>query len=237
MSQPQAPQPSLPPPALRKGGDNFASDVDFVQGGQRDTRLLMRDAGLDRNSSVLDWGCGPGRLLWGVLSELGEVRRYVGVDVEKRAIDWARDNIVHSWVEFIRVDAQNDRYNPDGFLGPRIPVNRDSVDVFYAYSVFSHMLLEDTSAYLGEVRRVLSTDGRAFVTAFVEDGVEDCVENPEGYGQLSWEGRLHCVRYDRAFFDRLVADAGLEIVGFVHGEETDGQSRYILAQPSVGQHR
>jgi hypothetical protein len=39
------------------------------------------------------------------------------------------------------------------------------------------------------------------------------------------------VRFDRRFFEGLVAGAGLEVEDFTHGQETDGQSLYILRRP------
>jgi len=90
---------------------------------------------------------------------------------------------------------------------------------------------EDTAAYLGEVSRLLKPGGRAFVTAFVEEGVPDVEENPAGYGPLEWSGPLHCVRFDKAFFEGMVRAAGLEVDSLEHGQETDGQSLYILRKP------
>ena len=58
--------------------------------------------------------------------------------------------------------------------------------------------------------------------------MEPCVENPEGYGPLEWLGRLHCVRYDRAHYESLVAATGLAVDRFEYGRETDGQSMYVL---------
>ena len=102
------------------------------------------------------------------------------------------------------------------------------MDVFYAYSVFSHMSDEDTSAYLQLIAQALSPEGKAFVTCFVEEGVSGWEENPEGYGPLEWKGRLHCTRFDRRHFEEHVAAAGMAVDRFVYGRETDGQSLYVL---------
>jgi hypothetical protein len=55
------------------------------------------------------------------------------------------------------------------------------------------------------------------------------VENPQDYLKLDWRGPLHCVRFDRDFFESLLSTAGLRVDRFEHGQETDGQSMYVLA--------
>jgi hypothetical protein len=92
------------------------------------------------------------------------------------------------------------------------------------------MLADDTLGYLTLIGEVLAPGGAAWVTCFVEEGVEPCVENPEGYGPLEWKGALHCVRFERGHFEDLVERAGLVVDRFVHGRETDGQSEYVLTR-------
>jgi hypothetical protein len=89
------------------------------------------------------------------------------------------------------------------------------------------MVTEGVRAYLNEFRRVLVPGGRAFLTAFVESGVPPMSINPPDYLR-AWSGPLHCVRYDREFFEVLVAEAGFRLEHFVHGQETDGQSAVYL---------
>ena len=55
----------LPPIELRMGGAHFREDSDFVAAAIRDVALLQRHAGLTRESRLLDWGCGAGRLAVG----------------------------------------------------------------------------------------------------------------------------------------------------------------------------
>lgn len=210
------------------GGAHFRSDQKFVAGAVRDVRRLVRRAGLTVESSLLDWGCGAGRLVVGVKKELGHVRDYHGVDVQPELLNWAADNLSDEHTRFTLVDQHNERYNPGGEATYDIPAEADSVDVLYSYSVFSHMLTDDVRGYAGTIARILATEGRAFMTAFVEEGVPDCEENPEDYLKLEWKGPLHCVRFDRRFFESQLYDAGLAVDEFVHGRETDGQSLYIL---------
>lgn len=218
----------LPPARLRMGGAHFRKDADFIEAGVRDVRLLRRRAGLTRKSRLLDWGCGAGRLAIGVKHLLGNVEDYHGVDVQPELLYWARDNLTDAHTRFTLVDQKNARYNPHGDETHDIPAGPGSVDVLYSYSVFSHMTTPDVAGYAATIARILAPQGRALMTAFVEDGVPDCVENPTGYRSLEWKGALHCIRFNRRFFEDTLYDAGLCVDEFVHGRETDGQSMYVL---------
>lgn len=227
----------LPPVPLRAGGVHFRANDDFVTAARAEARRLVDLAGLDEDSRVLDLGCGAGRLAIGIVAEVGPIRSYCGVDVGAPVMAWCARHLATRvpCLEFRRVDVRNERYNPTGVEmghGYRLPVEDASVDIVHAYSLFSHMVAADVAAYLGEIRRVLAEGGRAVVTAFVEDDVAEQAINPAGYGARTWRGALHCVRFERRYFDALLADAGLRTVDFRHGGETDGQSLYVLAPGS-----
>jgi SAM-dependent methyltransferase len=222
----------LPPRSLRWCGEEFKDDAYYLKSARLEAQRLERHAGLSKSSRVLDVGCGPGRLAIGILSELGELN-YTGLDVSRAAIDWCRQHIEreHPSFRFLHVDIANERYNPDGRAldsQARLPLEDASVDVVNLYSVFSHMSYGDIVNYLAELRRVISPNGHAFLTAFVEEKVPNYSVNPPGYLE-SWSGALHCVRFQREFFDGMLEEAGFQVAGFEHGRETNGQSAFYLA--------
>ncbi len=224
----------LPPAVYRMGGAHFRSNDSFVASACAEVARLQDLIGLTPSSRLLDWGCGSGRLAIGIAETMGRIELYHGVDIQDHLVDWAQRHIgVRDGFEFTHVDLANPRYNPSGLAERTIPGESGGYDGFYAYSVFSHLLGDDSTAYLGELSRLLRPGGKAFITAFVEDDVPNQEENPHGYGPLEWSGPLHCVRYNRAFFDTLVAEAGLEVERLDHGQETDGQSLYILRKPEA----
>lgn len=212
------------------GGKHFKNDKAFIKTSVRDVKRLEKYCGLNEESALLDWGCGAGRLAIGVKEhkDLGQVRDYHGVDVQADLITWAQENLAGPGFRFTYVDVSNERYNPDGSPERTLSADPSSVDVFYAYSVFSHMNPDDTAGYLDLLGQTLTPSGKAFVTCFVEEDVADWEENPPGYGPLEWKGRLHCTRFKRQFFESLVNNAGLAVDRFEYGLETDGQSLYIL---------
>ena len=220
----------LPPGKYRMGGKHFKNDDAFIRTAVRDVKRLERLADLTENSRLLDWGCGAGRLAIGIREHYksGRIADYHGVDVQPDLISWARDNLTAPGYRFTCVDVANERYNPAGLPDRTIAADPGTVDVFYAYSVFSHMNDDDTPAYLKLIGEALSDNGKAFVTCFVEEGVSDWEENPENYGPLEWKGRLHCTRFSRRHFEDHVSAAGMAVDRFVSGRETDGQSLYVL---------
>lgn len=224
---------ALPPPETRQGGHHFKDDAAFLAAGRRDARRLQETFGVTTQTRVLDVGCGNGRLAIGLLAQVGEMCAYTGVDVAPRSIAWCRRHITteHPGIRFVHVDVANARYNPAGrrlSAGYRLPLPDRSVDVIHLYSVFSHMEPEDVRVYLREFSRLLADGGGVFLTAFVEDDVEPVTVNPAGYGPLRWSGELHCVRYERGFFTRLVDAAGLRIDRFHHRSDVDWQSAIVL---------
>jgi SAM-dependent methyltransferase len=223
----------LPPTVYRMGGAHFRRDDAFLSSAVTDVSRLETWIGLGPSSRLLDWGCGAGRLAVGIVETMGRIEHYHGVDVQAHLVDWAQRHLGdRAGFTFTHVDQANPRYNPRGSAERTIPGESGGYDCFYAYSVFSHLTADDTAAYLGEVSRLLAPGGKAFVTVFVEEDVPDEEENPVGYGPLRWRGRLHCVRYERGFFEHMVRGAGLEIESHEHGKETDGQSLYVLSKGS-----
>ena len=220
--------PVLPPGKYRMGGKHFKNDRAFIRTAVADVQRLERYCGLTTDSALLDWGCGAGRLAVGVREHLTRIRDYHGVDVQPELIDWAQANLAGPGFRFTCVDVSNERYNPDGSKERTVAADPGAVDVFYAYSVFSHMNDEDTPAYLALIGEALAPSGKAMVTCFVEEEVPGWEENPDGYGPLDWKGRLHCTRFDRRHFEDHVRNAGLAVDRFEYGQETDGQSLYVL---------
>ena len=228
----------LPPARLRQGGAHFEDDRAFLAGGCRDVEKIDAAFGLGVSSSLLDVGCGVGRLPIGLLAKSLDVAEYVGIDVDRRSIKWCGRHLqaAQPRFRFEHLDVANARYNKRGARlsqSFRLPLEAGRFDVIYLYSVFSHMESGDVQVYLREFRRLLKPSGGVYLTAFLEEGVPDVEVNPPGYGPLSWEGPLHCVRYSVDFFREMTEDAGLAISRIDHGTETDGQTAVCLT-PSRG---
>ena len=226
----------LPPKALRLGSMAQRDDVHYVRYARGSVKLLAERCGLSPQSTLLDIGCGPGRLLIGALSLYGAIEEYVGLDVNKPAIEWASGHLADAHhITFHWMDILNQRYNPKGTTintdnaEIMFPVPAARFDVVALFSVFSHMYLQDIGAYLKEIGRILTPSGKVFLTLFVEEGVPAEEENPPGYLN-QWSGPLHCVRINRQRFEESVDESGLMIDAYRYRHMSSGQSSYVLSR-------
>lgn len=109
-------------------------------------------AGLQDGMSIIDLGCGSGRLA----TVLGRSLRigYLGTDVVPSLIEYARKRSPKDY-RFV-LHRSLSLPSPDG-----------SVDMVCAFSVFTHLFHEETYLYLADSLRVLRPGGRV-VFSFLE---------------------------------------------------------------------
>jgi len=141
----------LPPARLRVQVSPQAADASyFLRSGREQAELLrsiLREGGtsIEALGSILDWGCGCGRILrhW---TGLSPKTRVCGCDINPKAVDWCRSHL-----DFAEV-AVNE-------LAPPLPYPAESFDFVYALSVFTHLSEELQHAWMRECQRVLKPEG------------------------------------------------------------------------------
>lgn len=176
----------LPPRRL-----NFVGSHDFERVGQEFFQLFKTLGGLKPSDSVLDIGCGIGRMALPLSSYLTE-GRYEGFDIDRRGISWCQQNLTKRFphFRFQYVDLYNPYYNKKGKLKSStfaFPYEEASFDFVFATSVFTHMLPEDTAHYLEEIARVLKPGGTAFLTFFLLNSeIKGRMEKGEGNCQFRY---------------------------------------------------
>jgi SAM-dependent methyltransferase len=121
-------------------------------------REVLIQFGLEPDDYVVDVGCGSGRLAK-PLSEFLE-GRYLGIDVVPDLVDFARELVGRPDWRFEVTE------------GIAIPEADCRADMVAFFSVFTHLLHEQTYTYLAEARRVLKPGG-TIVFSFHEFAVHD----------------------------------------------------------------
>lgn len=128
------------------------------------------------DSTILDLGCGCGRLALPICAYLGQTGSYIGVDVWREGIDWCRENIAGTSerMRFHTVESNNNYYFNDATSTAANDyslrfIDDASVDIAFAISLFTHLRRQDALAYLKDISRVLKPGGLAYVTGFIID--------------------------------------------------------------------
>jgi ubiquinone/menaquinone biosynthesis C-methylase UbiE len=131
--------------ALSVGGN-------FEGVGQAELNILQH-VGLQSGMSVLDLGCGSGRLAV-ALGNSGLKLDYLGTDVVQDLLNYAKSKTP----DYYRFALHREL---------SIPSQDSSIDLACAFSVFTHLLHHETYIYLEEIRRVLKPEGH-LVFSFLE---------------------------------------------------------------------
>jgi SAM-dependent methyltransferase len=196
--------------------------TEYLEGGRAaalELEAALAPQHLGDFASVLDFGCGPGRVLSHVRALVPDARRLVGVDVDPEAIAWAQ---AHS--RRLTFAPSNAR--------PPLPFGDAEFSLVYSISVLSHLDEAAQDAWLAELARVLVPGGVALLSihgvsaheAFRSGAVQTAWCDPRVFaasGPLG-AGEIRAVPYRRSRWSR----GDLPGVGEGYGLAFHGE-RYI----------
>jgi len=114
---------------------------------------FLKEEGVLPHHRFLDFGCGYGRVGIPLLRYL-QPGHYVGIDLSSERVRLAKEYVAYEQLESMAPEfypARKD--NSLEFLAAA------SFDVIWAFSVFSHMPIEDVSDCLAQLKRLLKHDG------------------------------------------------------------------------------
>ena len=125
----------------------------YLKGGKHSAQWLLElikpFASLDE-AIVLDWGCGPARIVRHLPDLLPNAEIH-GTDYNGKTIDWCSGAVVG--VQF-----------KQGQLHPPLNYPEDTFDFIYGISIFTHLSEENHEAWLNELARLLKPGGILFLT-------------------------------------------------------------------------
>jgi SAM-dependent methyltransferase len=164
----------VPPEELRIRVGPFSDAGLFERSGDRQAAEIVDLCEIGPDASVLEVGCGCGRLARAFARHLHPRGRYCGFDVSRAMVAWCRENLQARLpgFRFTPVDVYAADQNPAGLIQAArfsFPYADGAFDAAIVSSVFTHMLPDEIETYTAEVARVLKRGGRCYVTAFLFD--------------------------------------------------------------------
>ena len=154
----------FPPPMLMQNTTGLTKDFDFASHGA-DFWIALSQASpkpLDEYASILDFGCGCGRL---ARMFKGYAGHFSGCDIDRRHVEWCSTAL-----EFMEVKLSSTR--------PPIPFADKEFEAVISISIFSHLNESSQDQFLQELRRVCSPDGLLFLTIHGSRALERAISEP-----------------------------------------------------------
>ncbi|MGZ8406996.1 MAG: class I SAM-dependent methyltransferase [Caulobacteraceae bacterium] len=166
----------LPPPELRTHVGRVATAANFWGQGLSSSSRVLEVFGDEPDGLVLDWGCGSGRTLNWLCRRPGWRDNYRGCDVDAEAIGWLHDQGVGQ----VAVCGE----------APPLPYPDNHFAGLFCFSVLTHIPPQAHAAWYQDIRRILKTGGRAYLTvqsgAMLDFGKDFTAEERAFYDQNGW---------------------------------------------------
>lgn len=157
-------------------GDYLKIANDFDRIGKGITTNMINMDLIKNNHTVLDVGCGLGRLARPLVKFLEEGRgEYYGLDTTKTSIDWCKANYKkHKNFNFHFADVVSTYYNTSATTKAseyKFPYEDNKFDYVWSTSLFTHLVFEDFENYIKEMSRVMKPGAKMWNTYLVLDDV------------------------------------------------------------------
>ncbi len=184
----------------------------FMRSGERAAEsirnaLARHGVDLDSMQSILDFGCGCGRVVrhWRRLPA-----RIYGSDANRRLIDWCRRNL-----PFAAFATNSDR--------PPLSYREGQFDLVYALSVFTHLPDDMQRPWMAELHRVTRSGGYVLLSIHGDRYLPDLTADERRKfvaGELvvrgaDAAGRNECGAYHPAAYVQGVLAAGFDLIDHV----------------------
>lgn len=103
-----------------------------------------------KNVNIMDWGCGPGRVIRHMPEVVNNGCSFYGTDYNSAYVDWCMANL--PGITFRKNE-----------LRPPLPMEAETMDVIYGISIFTHLSEKMHEAWFAELLRVLRPKGILFI--------------------------------------------------------------------------
>lgn len=164
---------------------------------------------------ILDFGCGCGREVRRLMMQDRPPEEIVGVDINRRMIDWCEGHLARPGVSFQHHDVWNLRYGPDNNRNRVMPLTPagSGFSLIEANSVFTHLMADQGVYYLAEMSSMLAPLGLIRATwFFVNKKAFPMMSEQQNTVLIDERDPSEAVYYDWEFFVRTTKRLGYKIV-------------------------
>jgi SAM-dependent methyltransferase len=189
------------------------------------TLLRRHGAPFESHRTILDFGCGSGRILrWNAaLTGLCEIW---GCDYNPVLVDWCRQHM-----------SELARFEVNG-ADPPLPFEDSKFSLVYSYSVFTHFSPERQEPWFAEMARVLQPGGMLAVTVHGVRCAYRMQFSAERLAELEQKrilvdfaersGENICTAYHSEAFLRSLGHLGLELLDYLPGGARDASEQDLV---------
>lgn len=207
----------LPSPKLIFLVTGKKSPIWFLESGGAHSQtirdvLAKHDLKIEQFTSVLDFGCGVGRIMRHLSSTPGP--QWHGTDYNPQLIEWCRDHL--KFAQF-KVNTLTDK----------LSYADESFDFIYAYSVFTHLKEDLQFFWIDELSRVLKPGGHLYFTTHgdyflqgLEPAERELFENGQPViREQQQSGSNFCASFHPPKYVHETLGKNLTVVDFIPGSE------------------
>ncbi|OZV69851.1 class I SAM-dependent methyltransferase [Winogradskyella aurantia] len=227
------PEVVLPPDYLMY--ESFQLDYDkYFNGGYKNAKWIvgyLKKYITLQDLNILDWGCGPGRVIRHMPKIINNGCRFYGTDYNEKSINWCKSHLT-------KID-----FNKNS-LKAQLPYENNVMDIIYGISIFTHLSDEMHHDWFKELHRILKPGGIMFLTTH-GDNFKVKLDKAElkqyNQGQVVVRGevkeghRTYCAFQPKTFMHNLFAN-----VDILEHDELISESKnwvpqdvWIIRKPSL----
>lgn len=147
------PEVKLPPDYLMYESFQINYKKYFIDGKKAAQQIVDRfKKHIDlNNKKILDWGCGPGRIIRHLPEVINNGCQFYGTDYNKKSIEWCSENL-------------NGIHFNHNKLEATLPYEDNFFDVIYGLSIFTHLSEKMHLEWFNELKRTLKPGGIMYLT-------------------------------------------------------------------------
>lgn len=104
-----------------------------------------------KDKKILDWGCGPGRIIRHLPEVINNGCQFYGTDYNKKSIEWCSENLKGIQFNHNKLEAN-------------LPYEDNFFDIIYGLSIFTHLSEKMHFDWFNELKRILKPGGIMYIT-------------------------------------------------------------------------